>query len=171
MRQAFTLVEMMIAIFLFSLITLFLSSTLQSLRQNNAALQDKNRFMSLEQKTVKLLKEDILSSTKITISASADFTLLSLETHSSLYNIGKSFVNWFVHPQTKQLIRSESAFKLAPPFVDEELHQVHLDPNLKKLVWFKAYRSKDKQSLLIALNYKQNNLLLEILTPQYKTFN
>ena len=167
MKQAFTLIEMMIAILLFSLITIFLSSTLQSLQQNSSALEKKNQKVKTEQKVIKLLREDIQASDELNITASDHFISLELHTLSSIYNMGHAYVRWFVHPDSKQLIRSESAFKRFPPYIDDELHQIHLDLTIKPLQWFKAYQSKDKSSLLVAINFKDSDLFLEILTPQY----
>jgi prepilin-type N-terminal cleavage/methylation domain-containing protein len=167
MRQAFTLIEMMIAIVLFSLITLFLSSTLQSLHQNSSALKLKNKHIKRDQKVIKLLREDIQASDELKVYASEHFTSLELHTLSSIYNMGHTYIRWFVNPKSKQLIRSESAFKLSPPYMDEELHQVHLDLTLKSIQWFKAYQSKDKSSLLVAINFNNRDLFLELLTPQY----
>ena len=167
MRQAFTLIEMMIAILLFSLITVFLSSTLQSLHQSSSALEKNNRHNSKESKVLKLLIEDIQESDTLQIIPSDDYISLELHTRSSIYAMGHAYVRWFVDPKTKVLIRSESAFKLSPPYIDEELHQVHLDEALQKLQWFKAYSSKDRSALLIALNFENKNLFLEVLTPQH----
>jgi len=167
MKQAFTLIEMMIAILLFSLIAIFLSSTLQSSRQNSSALEIKNKILKHESRVIKLLQEDIQQSDKVEIISSDDYISLELHTLSSIYNISHAYVRWFVHPQKKILIRSESAFKLSPPFLDEELHQIHLDKTLTDLQWFKAYPSKGADALLIALNFQNSNLLLEVLTPQH----
>lgn len=167
MRQAFTLIEMMIAILLFSLITIFLSSTLQSLHQSSSAFEKQNRHKSKESKVLKLLFEDIQESDSLDIIPSDNYISLELHTRSSIYAIGHAYVRWFVDPTKKTLIRSESAFKLSPPYMDEELHQVHLDETLEKLQWFKAYTSKDKSSLFLALNFNDKNLFLEVLTPQH----
>ena len=168
MRRAFTLLEMMIAILLFSLITVFLSSTLQGLHQSSSALEKKNQELKKEQKLITLLQEDIQQSDTINIVPAKDFISLEMHTLSSIYHMGHAYVRWFVNPEKKLLIRSESAFKLSPPFIDDELHQVHLDPVAEKVKWFKAYISKEKNALFVALNIRDKNLLLEILTPQYE---
>ena len=169
MKKAFTLIEMMIAILLFSLIAIFLSSTLQSLHQQSSALEVKNDTLKHESRVIKLLQEDIQQSDNLEIKHSDNYISLELHTMSSIYNISHAYVRWFVHPQKKILIRSESAFKLSPPFIDEELHQIHLDPTLSDIEWFKAYKSISKDALLISLNFQNRNLILEVLTPQPTT--
>ena len=168
MKRAFTLIEMMIAILLFSLITVFLSSTLQSLHQSSSALEKRNQGLKQEQKLIKLLQEDIQQSDSLNIITAIDYISLELHTLSSVYNMGHAYVRWFVNPSKKLLIRSESAFKLSPPFINDELHQVHLDPITDNTKWFKAYVAKNKNAIFIALNIKNKNLLLEVLTPQYE---
>lgn len=167
MRKAFTLIEMMIAILLFSLMTLFLSSTLQSLHQGSSALNKKVHNNLRESQILQLLLEDIQESDSLQIIPSPHYISLELHTNSSIYAMSHAYVRWFVDPKRKVLLRSESSFKLSPPYMDEELHQVHLDETFQKLEWFKAYASKDRSALFISLNFENKNLFLEVLTPQH----
>ncbi len=169
MKKAFTLIEMMIAVTLFSFIAVFLSSTLQSLQLNSSILKTEASKQNKEMKILKLLEDDIQQSLSLNIVPSDDYILLNMQTRSSIYNISAAYVRWFVDPKTSQLIRSESSLSTLPPYDKLQLSLIHLDALNKEVKWFKAYQSKDKSSLFLSLKIKEKNIYLELLTPQHKS--
>ena len=159
---------MMIAIVLFSLITLFLTSTLESLRVNSKILKEATKVSSKASKFLNVIQSDIQESINLKVIKGDNYVSIEMQTTNSLYNMAAPFVKWFVNPKTKQLIRSESASNTLPPFNHEDLTFVHLDLVLEHTKWFQAYRSKDLSSVFIGLKVDEKPLLLEILTPQHK---
>ena len=165
---AFTLIEMMIAILLFSMVTLFLTSTLEHQRKNYTILKEATASEDRLQKMQKLLQDDIIQSQELLIIKGDTYISLELRTTSSLYGIAAPYVKWFVNPKTQELIRSESAINLLPPFNSDELTRVHLDLVHSGVKWFQAYSSKDSTSLFVAIQIDSKSIFLEILTPQHK---
>ncbi len=107
MKKAFTLIEVIISIFLFSLITVFLYKSISNLRLNNKNLmQNANQNKNLS-KVIKLLKSDLILAKNISLKKIDKNYLLIETTLNSIHDISKPFVEWKILKNSKKLVRVE----------------------------------------------------------------
>ena len=108
MKRSFTLLEMVIAITLFTFVYFVMTNILSSLKLSKDFIKTKYEYTSKEEKTLKALYADILNATYIKIvKRNKNFTTLYLRTTNSLYNLSYPFVVWYV-TNKNNLIRVES---------------------------------------------------------------
>ena len=152
MKKAFTLVEIIISIFIFSLIMIFLYKSVSTIRLNNENFRkntQKNLFLT---KTISLLKKDLILSTKFS-SKKIDNKInkIILNTKNSIYNFAFATVVWTVIKKTNDLVRVEYVNK-----ANKHL----LKTNLKCKI-FKIYKSTIDNKKFIYIKLLNNQ---EIIT-------
>lgn len=114
MKKAFTLIELMIAVIILSILILTMNNIIVNLKSTKDFLkrylqkQDKNELL------VKTFYYDILNATSIKIihSINSNYDRLYLQTNNSLYRLIMPYVVWYVSKNKNSLIRIESPFKI-----------------------------------------------------------
>ena len=164
MKRAFTLIEMLIAVSLLSVITLFLYQTYASLQHSNRFYGDELSEASREQKLRKTIYLDLSLSMPdsidlINIDKNSDVIIMQ-SSHSVHHRI-MPYIAYLV--TDNRLMRIESSQKLIYPFSGEEemviddleavkifrvfqkddSFLVHLEQNDKKMMLFRTNRLND----------------------------
>jgi type II secretory pathway component PulJ len=138
--------ELLISVFLISLISLFMISAIGTTKQTNSRLVSHHKADVERDKVFSLIYQDIMQSYEINISQTQDrrFQTLSMQTSNSLYDIAAPYVVYFVNSQTNVLTRLESAINISLPVRYEEEHLIYADAIVKEVDDFNLYRSNKK---------------------------
>lgn len=157
-RHAFTLIEMMIAITLFSVVMIFLYQSMASLDKSNRFYGDKLQSISTEQSLFKTLYLDLALSESnvgeiININKNEDIVLM--QTRHVVHTHVMPYVAYLV--KKNHLYRVESSAKLSYPF--ESNLNVLID-DFGEVKKFRLY--KNSTHFLLHLNFDGQESLLKI---------
>jgi prepilin-type N-terminal cleavage/methylation domain-containing protein len=166
MRKAFTLIEILITTILTSLLMLVLYGTIDNLRQSNTFYEKKLNEFDEKNKALTLLRNDIMDARKFTLldNDPKNYSVLSLETQSSIYGIECPYVTWLVMKKGKKLIRLESAFPITLPLDPKYLHLVHLDTIGDRYAIFKVM--KQQEQIIITLKQESHEPIITNLIKE-----
>lgn len=156
-RPAFTLIEMMIAISLFSVVMIFLYQSMATIDRSNLFYGDKLQEMTREQTLMKTLYLDLsLSQPKSGIidNINKNTDMLFLQTSHVIHTHVMPFIVYFV--KKKHLYRVESAQKLSYPF-ESNINAVIDD--FGEIKTFRIYKNSTHFLLDLNLDGKNDNLL------------
>jgi prepilin-type N-terminal cleavage/methylation domain-containing protein len=156
-RRAFTLVEMMIAITLFSVVMIFLYQSVASLRKSNQFYGAKLEVITTEQFLLKTLYLDlalVVPNTDETININKNEDIVLMQTSNIIHTHVMPYVAYFM--KNKHLYRIESATKLKYPF-EHDLNVIIDDFGEANL--FRLYKNSTHFLLDINLDGKTDNLL------------
>jgi prepilin-type N-terminal cleavage/methylation domain-containing protein len=162
-RNAFTLVEVVVSIALFGLITVFLFGAIDELRKQQSFFQQKEALISKKNQIISLLRTDVdrAQAINVTASTSKDFDQISISgSNRSLYGIDRPFVIWVVLKAHNTLLRLESAYPITLPIRPEALYLTHSDLIGKQCELFRLYDSP-KHRLIYLKFENQSPLIVE----------
>lgn len=168
MKKAFTLVEIIIAIAIFSVIIVYMYQAIGTTKKSTAAYERKYEKIQKNQTIRKLLYNDIFnqvdpySDTKV--DTSGDFSTYYLKTNNSLHNISSPFVAYKMIKNT--LYRFESIRKFTLPINEDNKNSIHVDKLLENIKSFLLYTYKN--SKLIQWNVNDEQTIFEIALPYSK---
>lgn len=156
MKRAFTLIEMLIAVALLSVITLFLYQTYASLQHSNRFYGEELSEASREQKLRKTIYLDLSLSmpgsvTLINIDKNAD--VLIMQSSHSVHRRIMPYVAYLV--KDDHLMRIESSEKLVYPLSGEE--EMVID-DLEEIKTFRVFQKEN--SFLVHLEEADKKMLL-----------
>ncbi len=151
MNKAFTLVEIIISIFLFSLIMIFLYKSTSSLRLNNKNLSNNYSNNTKFNKILYQLKNDLILSTKIKINNEKN--LIQLTTTNTLHQNNKPKVIWTILKQSNTLIRVENK-KIDSTNIKIKSIKFYENNNKNKILCFFENWDKKKTTFVVL---KQSN--------------
>jgi len=167
MKKAFTLIEVLISIVLFTIVILFLYKTLDLTKDTNK-FYSKHLDKVIEKNQIKkILIEDILESETITISTdNNENAILKLSKTTNIYhNKFNSYVTYLVTRENNLYrVESKTAFdekKIGDSFFDD----VYLDILLTKIEKFKVTTSSENKKIYAILlqQEKQDSVLFSAL--------
>jgi len=151
MKRAFTLIEVIISIFLFSLIVVFLYKSVSSLKLNNKNLIQNSKQNKTISRTIKLLKEDLILARKLSLKKVDKNYIIIEQTLSSIHDIAKPFVSW-------KILKDNSLVR-----VEQTKSQTFLDNTTLKATKLYITSSKNKDKLLIYLKlHNKQKYIFEI---------
>ena len=163
MKKAFTLVEVIISVILLGLIVTFIYKALENMQTSNQIFKNRSKELEKEEKIIKLLYEDILEADYIKITGGKKYKAVELKTNSSLYNISKPKVLWFVSNYKSTLTRAEST-KL--PLNYENRFLSHITKIKENCETFVVKRSNKKDKILIYIKFKNEKpIVFEFFKP------
>ena len=151
-KKAFTLIELIISILLIGLIVTYLFETLGVLKKSDKKLEAKREKRELMLKIKQSIYLDILQANDVNISKTnnKNIDLLTLkETKNSLHNLDMPDVIYLVDKKNR-LIRVEG-YNIKLPLNTQTLYTVKFDEVLDNIEFFKIYKSKKKDKILIYL--------------------
>ena len=156
-RHGFTLIEMMIAITLFSVVMIFLYQSMATLDKSNQFYSDKLQNISTEQSLFKTLYLDLSLSEPNSgeinnINKNED--MVFLQTSHVVHTHVMPYVVYFV--KDHHLYRVESATKLNYPFESNINALIDDFGEVKK---FRLYKNNTHFLLHLNINGKEDNLL------------
>jgi len=163
-RKAFSLIELIISIALLSIIIFFLYSTTSSLQKRNKIFSKKEDSIEKNEKILNLLYDDIFESNELNISGK-EYSVLDLQTKSSIFNIEYPNVTWLVSRNNNTLLRFESKLKFSQMNVDNNSYY-HISKVTQGCEKFLIYQSKDKTKILIYIKFQDKDpIIYEIPKP------
>ena len=109
-REAFSLVELIISVVLLGIIITFLYSTVSTLQQTNKIFSKNEKVLNQKEKVIELLYDDLFGANDLKLSG-FDYSLASMQTTNSIYNIANPYVTWLVSKENNTLLRFESIKK------------------------------------------------------------
>ena len=151
MRRAFTLIEMMIAIVIFSLIVLFLYKSYDALRQSNQKYTTMTKEIRRLWRIKKMLYLDfalLIKSDVSVLNQERNEDVVLLQTSNSLHNRFYPYVAYVVKEGT--LYRLESLRKLSYPFDAQTTADVD---EIAKVTRFRIYKALKKENETAAAYY------------------
>lgn len=160
-RNAFTLVELLVSIALFGLISIFLFGTIDQLRKQQTFFQKKETILSKKNRILSLLRTDLDRAQSVNVSATAsrDFDTVSITgSNHSLYAIDSPYVVWLILKVDNTLVRLESPLPITLPILSEERYLIHSDLIEKQCELFRLYDSPKHR--LIYLKFEHQSPLI-----------
>jgi len=163
-RKAFSLIELIISIALLSIIIFFLYSTTSSLQKRNKIFSKKEDSIEKNEKILNLLYDDIFESNELNISGK-EYSVLNLQTKSSIFNIEFPNVTWLVSRNNNTLLKFESKLNFSQMNVDNNSYY-HISKVAQQCEKFLIYQSKDKTKILIYIKFQDKDpIIYEIPKP------
>ncbi len=161
MRQAFTLMELMVSIVLIVLITLFLFGAIASSKLSNDTLLKHSNIEVQRMELFELLYRDIIEAIHIKPLESKNrrFNIIEMQTKNSLYNIATPYVAYYVNSKTDVLTRLESAREIKLPITYENENFIVADELLKEVTAFNFYTTNTEDNTSKTDSSKDNNSL------------
>ena len=162
-RNGFTLIELVVSIALFGLITVFLFGVIDELRKQQTFFQQKEVVIEKKNQIVSLLRTDFdrVQSLTVSPSISKDFDSISITgSNRSLYGIDRPYVKWVVLKSDNTLVRLESSSLITIPIAPEALYSIHSDRVAKQCELFRMYDSPKHRMLYLKVQ-NQSPLIVE----------
>jgi len=156
-KRAFTLIEILVAVVLLGLISMFISSTIMQTKKNNVLFKNKTQKDSRLEITTDILYKDIHQSKKLFVEPRKRYSTLHVKTKNSLYGIPEPYVVWLVLKQDDILVRLESAKNISLPIKKEFEKYLFIDVAIKNCTNFSINLSDDKRSVLSFFDIKNSN--------------
>jgi len=166
MKKAFTLIEIMLAIMILSILLLAINNIIANLKSTKDFLQNISKRENKNELFIKTLYYDILNSNSMTVkhSFNSDYDRIYINTQNSLYGLINPYVVWYVSKKNNSLIRVESPVKITLPndrvfFADKFAENVKIfkifSKNKKELIFFQAANKKPLYFEMINKNYEK----------------
>ena len=154
--KAFTLLEVIISITLFSIILLFMYKTLDMTNFSNKIFEDKIEKNMLQNSVKQIIVEDILEASSIlNIDNTAEFSLLEIQSNNMYHDVFYKYIYYLVSRE-KNLLRIESLNKINfKNFTHESLENTYVDLLLKNIEIFSL--------ATFSKNYSKNNAVTILL--------
>ncbi len=167
MKRAFTLIEVVISIFLLGIIVLFLYGAIDTLQKTNTIFAKNVEQMRQREEILTLLQDDLFQANALKLKG-IDTSFVELNTTNSLYHIEHPYVAWFVTKERNTLLRIESVLPFSK-MNRENRGYYHILKIATDCEVFKIYQSKTKEKLLIDLKLKdQEPIVYEFFKPLAK---
>lgn len=154
--KAFTLIEVIISITLFSIILLFMYKTLDMTNFSNKIFEDKIEKNMLQNTVKQIIVEDILeASSVLNLDNTAEFSLLEIQSNNMYHDVFYKYIYYLVSRE-KNLLRIESLNKINfKNLTHESLKNAYVDLLLKNIEIFSLATFSE--------NYSKNNAVSILL--------
>ena len=165
-RAGFTLLELLVSIFLLSFILLFLFKSIENLNISNRVFESNTKKTEIRDKVMKVLYDDIFYAKKIFISGK-DIQRVDMLTTNSLHDIESAYVTWMVSSKKDNtLLRLEASKSLRNNFSYEDRYTIHINQVAKKCKKFQVHKSKKGDKFLIHIKFEdQKPIIFEFFKP------
>ncbi len=165
-KKAFSLVELIISVLLLGIIVTFLYSTVSNLERTNKIFAANEKALSEKEKIVDLLYDDIFTANSLKITG-LEYTLTSMQTNNSLFDIAQPYVTWLVSREKNTLLRFESTKKFEN-INSQNSDYFHISKVGENCEVFKVYQSNKKENILIHIKFKdQTPMIYEFSKPLF----
>ncbi len=169
-KRAFSLVELIISIVLLGIIATFLYSTVSNLEKTNKIFAGNEKALIKREKVMDMLHEDIFAANTLSLTG-FQYTLASMQTKNSLFDIIEPYVTWLVSKDNNTLLRFEST-KEFKKINSQNVDYYHVSKVAENCEVFKIYQSKKRDSILIDIKFKDEEpIIYEFVKPFYNENN
>jgi prepilin-type N-terminal cleavage/methylation domain-containing protein len=170
-KKAFTLVEVVISIAIFSVIATYMYQAINTMQKSNDINSLHYEEDMREQKIVKLFYNDLFLQTDMyaasNITKSNKFDVFYLHTKNSIHAMINPYVAYFV--KDNSLYRIESKEPENIPLTYDAIERVKVDKLTDNVTIFNIYENKN--SYLIGYQSKEKFTLFQISLPQVSTIS
>ncbi len=165
-KKGFSLVELIISVVLLGIIVTFLYSTVSNLEKTNRIFAANEKALSKREKVIDLLYDDIFTANSLTLSG-FEYSLASMQTNNSLFDIASPYVTWLVSKEKNTLLRFESTKKFKD-IDSQNSDYFHISKVGENCEVFRVYQSKKKENILIHLKFKDEDpIIYEFSKPLF----
>lgn len=170
MKKAFTLIEMIISISIFSIMLLYLYQSVEYSRKKNQSLQSKFESYKNDEKLKILLYNDLFNQTNPQKDVNLtqidkNYDNFSFKTNNSIHNQITPFITYTTVNET--LFRLESINEIKLPITYENINNYQIDQVLNEVKSFKVH--KNKTDYLFYINTPKQSKIFEISLPYNET--
>jgi hypothetical protein len=140
--------ELMVSIVLIVLIVLFMYGAVASSKLSNERLQVHDEMEANRTKIFTLLYNDILQSKDLKSEKTSNrkYSLLSMQSKNTIYQVAMPYIVYFVHSRSKELIRLEAAHPIELPIKYDDKRYIHADIILSDVTDFNIYTSSENNT-------------------------
>lgn len=164
MKKGFTLIEMIVSVILFGLITVVMFATVDNLRQQHRFYETQERKLIAKNRLISLLRSDFDRASAVTWSTDPDnrySAAFITGAGRSLYGIYEPYVVWMVLKDEHRLVRLESAVPILLPIREETMYQVHTDSVKTLCERFRIYEGAKNRLIDLAFE-NEAPVLIEV---------
>lgn len=166
MRRAFTLIEVVISIAIFSVIAIYMYQAINTMQKSNEINFLHYENDQKERKIVKLFYNDLFLQidpyAKSNITSGDEFDIFYLSTRNSIHAMINPYVAYFV--KDNSLYRIESKEREMIPLTYDGVERVKVDKLMDNVTIFRVYENKN--SYLISYESKNKLTSFQISLPQ-----
>ncbi|MDR2342815.1 MAG: prepilin-type N-terminal cleavage/methylation domain-containing protein [Campylobacteraceae bacterium] len=171
MKRAFTLIEVVISIAIFSIIAIYMYQAIDTMRKSNDINSLRYNEDIKEQKTLKLFYNDLFLQTNLyatsNITNSDEFDIFRLHTKNSIHGMINPYVTYFI--KDNSLFRIESREFEIIPLTYESVERVRVDKLMENITLFRIYENRN--SYIISYKSNERLALFQISLPQVGASN
>lgn len=139
MKKAFTLIELMIAVLLLSVIVTFLYQSVAQLQSSNMQFLDKTNKLQKREALLKLIYNDFMNASSIEwYDKAKDFDVIVMQTNNSFHKMSQPFVLYKVYREQNTLKRIESPLEK----IDFTNNIFRFNDIIEDVKLFKVYEQK-----------------------------
>ncbi len=142
-KKAFTLLEVVISIFILGLIITLFSNSILNYKKHSDWFEQKTVNAKDLESTSKVLYADLSSAKRVIINQNANYSTINFVTNNSLYGNNLPNVAWYVLEQNKTVVRVEAANSFELPIKPEQKNTIFADEFAIKCEEFKILKSKN----------------------------
>lgn len=157
--HAFTLIEMLISIFIVSLIIFYLYFAVNNFKTSNQFFREKQEQDAIKERFFKVIYEDFLESESKTTTVEVrdkDFDIVSFRTRNSHHHLYLPYVAYYV-ARSGEFLRVESQIPVKLPADLESDGEYEAEIITEGISRFKTFYNKDKEALLVYLKREDDN--------------
>lgn len=166
-KSAFTLLEMMISVFLISLILFFLYSATNNFKRSNDFYAAKQEEDSIKELFFQVLYEDVLESdvnlTKV-IKEDEKLDTLQLQTRNTHFNYVEPYVRYYVTREA-ELLRVESYELIDLPASLDDVGKLRPETIMDQVEWFKMKIKESKILVYLKREEENEGIVFELKRP------
>lgn len=163
-KRAFTLIELLISVFLLGLIVNFLYTAVDNLQKTNILFQKRSDSLQTKQKLLDLLYDDLFAAQSVKITGKKNSSV-DMMTSNSIFDIEYPYVTWVFSKEDNSLLRFEST-KAFSQMTADTAHLYHISKVAGNCERFKLYQSKDLNNILVDIKLtEQEPIVFEFFKP------
>jgi prepilin-type N-terminal cleavage/methylation domain-containing protein len=165
-KRAFTLIEVVISIAIFSIMAVYMYQAINTMQKSNDINSLRYEEDIKEQKILKLFYNDLFLKTDIyafsNITNSDEFDIFYLHTRNSIHAMINPYVAYFV--KDNSLFRIESKERESIPLTYDSVERVRVDKLMDNVTLFRI--NENKNSYLVSYKIKEKLTVFQISLPQ-----
>jgi hypothetical protein len=170
MRRSFTLLELLLSIFILTFLTLAMVELYWSLQSQKKSFSSHLANQKLKAKMVRLLYSDLVTARQISISPHDRYATLLVDGGRSIFGIERPYVLWYVSRKDKTLCRLESATRLSFPLDPQYIHYTNVTPIATGCTSFTLTQSSDAKALFVNVAFERGEpLFFALRTPGHES--
>lgn len=172
-KNAFTLIEMVISIIIFSLICIYMYQAINTVSKSNDLYIKLYKVSEQTEKVKQLFYNDIFLQTDIyatsNITDKEDFSIIRFHTKNSIHSMINPYIAYFIKDET--LYRIESHKHEEIPLTYANIEHVKVDKLLNDIKLFRVYEAENSYLISWQQDTKTTTFQISLPVEQKQTDN